>query len=119
MIRYILYIVAGIIVYDLPNYRSNNSLLHEIFYALEILATPYQLVCKQWNKSNRIQLFQNLVTSLIVQIHQLIVSLTGSNFCSKFFNYFMPLVSFYTLLKTSENLKCSDVFRGYRKRLVA
>ena len=32
---------------------------------------------------------------------------------------FMPLVSFYTPLKTSENQTFSDVFRGYRKRPVA
>ena len=29
--------------------------------------------------------------------------------------YFMPLVSFYTPLKTLENQRLSDVFRGYRK----
>ena len=33
--------------------------------------------------------------------------------------HFMPFVSFYTPLKTSENQRFSDVFRGYRKRPVA
>ena len=31
---------------------------------------------------------------------------------------FMPLVSFDTTLKTSENQRFSDVFRGYRRRPV-
>ena len=31
----------------------------------------------------------------------------------------MPLVSFYTPLKTLENLWFSDVFKGYRKKPVA
>ena len=32
---------------------------------------------------------------------------------------FMPLVSFYTLWKYQKTRKFSDVFRGYRKKLVA
>ena len=41
-------------------------------------------------------------------------------FCVKqVLTHFMPLLSFYTPSRKSENQRFSDIFRGYIKRLVA
>ena len=49
----------------------------------------------------------------------LVPSIFSCLFYKNILNHFNPLFSISTSIKTSENQKLSDVFRGYRKRTLA
>ena len=60
---------------------------------------------------------QEAHTAFTVQKHNLFMFTKSHR--AAILSHFMPLVSFYTPLRTWENQRFSDVFRGYRKSTVA
>ena len=72
------------------------------------------------------QMFLDNLVSFVILHFQFLPAIKKSFYCNNkqqqtkiCVTYFMPLVSFYTPLKTSKNQRFSHVFRGHRQRLVA
>ena len=63
-------------------------------------------------QNERLKLFKPRTTSLNYFIFLMLLTIQ----IAEFFNSFFPNVPFLYLLKTSENLRFSDVFRVYRER---
>ena len=77
---------------------------------------------KRYNKCSKEIRFISLLATAAKNISRLQAKfsdiLCAFDPSTPFLTHFMPLISFDTLLKTSENLWFCDVFRGYQKRSV-